>query len=206
MPSLSAHTFRFVLRHTVGRRFRNHVLSVAELRKLDAALIRAQRPPSGTTVVPETVGSLPAEWVRAPGAEGDAAVLYFHGGAFVAGSPATHRELGARVSAAAGAPVLALDYRLAPEHPYPAAVNDAVSAYRWLLDQEHTPDRLIIGGDSSGESARVRSSDALHPGTWGLRPLRLASEWCPVPVPHGDSGRYERSVHRRWQIQRLAPG
>lgn len=170
MPTLSARVFRFVLRHTVGRRLRRNVLAVPELRKLDAALIRAQRPPRGTTVVPETIDSLTAEWVHGPGAGGDAAVLYFHGGAFVAGSPATHRELAARVSMAAGAPVLALDYRLAPEHPFPAAVNDAARAYRWLLDEGHPPGRLMVGGDSSGGGLALQTL------------LSLRDEGVPVPA------------------------
>jgi acetyl esterase/lipase len=164
MPTLSARVFRFVLRHTVGRRFRHDVLSVAELRRLDAALIRAQRPPRGTTVAPETIGTLPAEWVHGPGAEGDAAVLYLHGGAFVAGSPATHRELAARVSRAAGAPVLSVDYRLAPEHPFPAAVQDAERAFRWLLDHGHAPERLIVGGDSSGGGLALQTLLTLRDG------------------------------------------
>ena len=65
-------------------------------------------------------------------------------------SPATHRELGARLSAAAKATVLVLDYRLAPEHPFPAAMRDAVSAYRWLLDTGYVERELVIGGDSAG--------------------------------------------------------
>lgn len=164
MPTLRGRVFGSVLRHAVGRRFRRDVVSVAELRKLDAVLIRAQRPPRGTTVAPERIDAVPAEWVRGPEGEGDAAVLYLHGGACVAGSPATHRELAARISRAAGAPVLALDYRLAPEHPYPAAVNDAVSAYRWLLDQGHTPDRLIVGGDSSGGGLALQTLLSLLDG------------------------------------------
>ncbi len=82
--------------------------------------------------------------------QADTAVLYLHGGAFVTGSPATHRELVARLSAAINAGLLVLDYRLAPEHPFPAAMEDAVSAYQWLLDKGFSEKRLVIGGDSAG--------------------------------------------------------
>jgi len=66
------------------------------------------------------------------------------------GSPATHREFAARLSAISKASVLVIDYRLAPEHPFPAAMQDAISAYRWLLDQGYREKQLMIGGDSAG--------------------------------------------------------
>jgi monoterpene epsilon-lactone hydrolase len=150
MPTYRARLFRLVLRRSIGRRLREGVLSVAELRTLDDLMIRSQRLPRGTTVAPVEIGALPAEWVRGPSARHDVAILYFHGGAFVAGSPATHRELAARISGAARVSVLSLGYRLAPEHPFPAALDDAKVAYQWLLERGHTPGELIMGGDSSG--------------------------------------------------------
>src|SRR5206468_1777881 len=89
-------------------------------------------------------------WITAPGADEGAAILYLHGGGYVIGSIATHRELACRLSRASGARVLVIDYRLAPEHPFPAAVDDAVAAYRWLLGQGLNPARLAIAGDSAG--------------------------------------------------------
>jgi epsilon-lactone hydrolase len=77
-------------------------------------------------------------------------LLYLHGGGFVCGSPLTHRQLAARISASTGVPVLLLDYRLAPEHPFPAAAEDALIAYRWLLSEGYAPERIIVGGDSAG--------------------------------------------------------
>jgi monoterpene epsilon-lactone hydrolase len=150
MPIWRARLFRLVLKHSIGRRLRNGVLSVAELRKLDDVMIRSQRLPEGTAVAPVTLGTLPAEWVHGLGVPQDVTVLYFHGGAFVAGSPATHRELAARISRAASVPVLSPGYRLAPEHPFPAAVDDAKVACQWLLERGHRPGKLILGGDSSG--------------------------------------------------------
>ena len=98
---------------------------------------------------PLRVGGVPAEWVTAPGA-GDRVVLYLHGGGYVIGSINSHRDLAGRLSRAAGARVLLLDYRLAPEHPFPCAVDDAVAAYRWLLAEGHASRNIAIGGDSAG--------------------------------------------------------
>jgi acetyl esterase/lipase len=93
---------------------------------------------------------LSGDWVQGPGAAADAVILHLHGGAFVTGSPEAYRELAARISTAAGFRVFSLDYRLAPEHPFPAAIEDTVSAYRWLLDQGYPASRLVVGGESSG--------------------------------------------------------
>ena len=83
-------------------------------------------PPEGTTVEPVDAGGVPCEWVIADGVESGRVILYVHGGGYVIGSLDTHRPLVARLSAAAHARVLNVDYRLAPEHPHPAAVDDAV--------------------------------------------------------------------------------
>jgi len=99
---------------------------------------------------PVSAGGVSAEWISAPGAAADRAVLYLHGGGYVVGSIKTHRDLMGRVSRAAKARVLGLDYRLAPEHPFPAAVDDSVAAYRWMLQQNLKPSRIAVAGDSAG--------------------------------------------------------
>ena len=91
-----------------------------------------------------------AEWIVAPGAADDRAVLYLHGGGYVMGSINTHRDMIGRISRAAQARVLALNYRLAPEHPFPAAVEDASAGYRYLLDRGLKPARMAVAGDSAG--------------------------------------------------------
>ena len=120
----------------------------------------------GTTpgVSSDTVdaGGVPAEWVSAPDADAGRAVLYLHGGGYNAGSPTSHRELARRLSAATGARVLVLDYRLAPEHPYPAAVEDATAAYRWLLAQGIDSAKTAVGGDSAGGGLTVAAMVALR--------------------------------------------
>ena len=95
-------------------------------------------------------GGVPGEMVVADGSSTSSVTLYLHGGGYIIGSPATHRELARRLSAASGGAALVIDYRMAPENPFPAAVEDAVSAYGWLLGQGHDPRALSIAGDSAG--------------------------------------------------------
>jgi len=103
-----------------------------------------------------------AEWLATPGVRDDAAVLYLHGGGYVIGSPRSHRHLAAAIGAAAKTRVLLPDYRLAPEHPFPAAVDDAVAAYRWLLARDIAPGRIVIAGDSAGGGLTVATLLALR--------------------------------------------
>ena len=100
-------------------------------------------------------GGVTAEWVVAEGASDSRVVLYFHGGGYIIGSPRTHRAMLAHMSRDAAAKVLALDYRLAPEHPFPAPVEDAVASYRWLLDEGYDPARIALSGDSAGGGLTV---------------------------------------------------
>lgn len=111
---------------------------------------------------PVNAGGVPAEWIVAPGAADDRVMLYLHGGGYVMGSIATHRELAARLSKASGARVLVIDYRLAPEHPFPAAVDDAVAAYRWLLAQNIQSSRIVVAGDSAGGGLTLATLVALR--------------------------------------------
>ena len=111
---------------------------------------------------PVSAGGVRAEWISAPGAIPDRAVLYLHGGGYVVGSIKTHRDLMGRVSRAAKARVLGLDYRLAPEHPFPAAVDDSVAAYRWMLQQDLKPSRIAVAGDSAGGGLVVATLVAIR--------------------------------------------
>jgi epsilon-lactone hydrolase len=104
----------------------------------------------------------PAERLRPPGAVAGSVMLYLHGGGYVIGSPRSHRHLAAAIVAASQASALLLDYRLAPEHPYPAAVDDATAAYRWLLEQGIAPDHIVVGGDSAGGGLTVATLLALR--------------------------------------------
>jgi epsilon-lactone hydrolase len=104
----------------------------------------------------------PAEWLEPPAVSSDTVVLYLHGGGYVIGSPRSHRHLAAAIARAAGARALVLDYRLAPEHPFPAALDDAIAAYRWLLGQGIAPGRIVIAGDSAGGGLTVATLLALR--------------------------------------------
>ncbi len=110
---------------------------------------------------PVSAGGVKAEWVTAPGADANRVVLYLHGGGYVIGSIATHRSLAGRLSRAAKARVLVIDYRLAPEHPFPAAVEDSVKSYRWLLSTGLKPARIAVAGDSAGGGLTVAALVAI---------------------------------------------
>jgi epsilon-lactone hydrolase len=135
-------------------------LTIAERR---AAVDSAATPrPPGTTVEPVDAGGVPAEWLTAAGADSGRVLLYLHGGAYQIGSPATLRHMIARISAAAHARVLSVDYRLAPEHPFPAAVDDALTAYRFLLQGGADPAAVAIAGDSAGGGLTLATLVALR--------------------------------------------
>lgn len=119
---------------------------------IDAASI-LQPVPAGVRIQKLRLGGRPAERLtrRTLAPIGPAAVLYLHGGGYTVGSLATHRSLTGRLAAATGLPVYAIDYRLAPEHPYPAALDDAEAAYLELVTAYgYRPDRIAIAGDSAG--------------------------------------------------------
>lgn len=112
---------------------------------------RAAEPlPKGVTHEAVDADGVPAEWVEAAGAAHDRTFLFIHGGGYYRGSPASSRGTAARISAATGARVLSTSYRLAPEHAFPAAIDDVHSAYRWLLSEGADPARLMVGGVSAG--------------------------------------------------------
>jgi acetyl esterase/lipase len=105
-------------------------------------------PPRGTTTEPTTLGGVPGLRVIPPGPSRPGTILYFHGGAYVFGSSRTHAAMLARVAIRTGLTAILPDYRLAPERPFPAALDDALAAYRALLDISENP--IILGGDSAG--------------------------------------------------------
>ena len=102
----------------------------------------------GVTIEPVR-GDVRGEWVTAARAD-QGVILYMHGGGYVAGSPATHRPITAALARLTGRRVFSVDYRLAPEHRFPAALDDALAAYRWLLGQGIPPSTLVLAGDSAG--------------------------------------------------------
>ena len=120
--------------------------------------------PEGVVGTPVDVDGIPAEWITPEGGALDRAVLYLHGGGYVAGSIDSHRNLTGNLARAMGCRVLALHYRLAPENPHPAPVEDAVAAYRWMLGQGLKADHLVIAGDSAGGGLTLATLIALSDG------------------------------------------
>jgi len=150
-PSLGSRLARLVIRLYLAPAFARED-PVSAVRSSIGTVSRLAPLPAGTVVEKADVPGMDAEWVTGPGADPKkgCALLYIHGGAFFSGSPATHRELAARISGAAGLPALVIDYRLAPEHRFPAALDDCVAAYNWLIKKGFAPEKLAIGGDSAG--------------------------------------------------------
>lgn len=127
------------------------------------------------------VDGVPAEWVSAADVDVGHAVLYLHGGGYAIGSLNTHRRLAFDISAASRARVLLLDYRLAPEHPFPAAVDDAATAWRWLLKQGFAANKLAIAGDSAGGGLTIATLVNLRDQKLGLPACAVAiSPWVDL--------------------------
>jgi len=124
--------------------------TVAERRAAMDAVGEAGALPTGCFHEPTTVGAVKCERVVPQGAAPDRAMLYLHGGAYTAGSPRSHRPLVARLAEAARAIAIVPDYRLGPEHRFPAAVEDATAVYRALLAGGTEPGQLVVAGDSAG--------------------------------------------------------
>lgn len=157
---------RHVVRPVLGTR-----LSPARQRQVIEALMRFPVLPKGTTVEHTVLGGVPADRVVTATSDPDHALLYLHGGAYLVGSPRTHRAVAAHLAHATGAVAHVLDYRLAPEHPYPAAVDDALAAYRALLDSGIAPERIVVAGDSAGGGLALA--------------LALRARAVGVPLPAG---------------------
>lgn len=137
----------------------------------------------GTVTEGVDIGGRPATWVRPAAERSDGAVIYFHGGAYRQGSPTGYRSFASQLAAATGAPYLLLEYRLAPEDPFPAAVDDAVATYRELLDHGVPANRLALAGDSAGGglavATLVAARDAGLPQPTGAA---LMSPWVDLTV------------------------
>jgi monoterpene epsilon-lactone hydrolase len=106
--------------------------------------------PEGTRVEPVDVDGIAAEWISPACADEEQVLLYLHGGGYILGSLRSHRDMAARLGAAAGVRSLLIDYRLAPEHVFPAAIDDALATYRWLLARGMRPEHIVLAGDSAG--------------------------------------------------------
>ena len=143
------------------------------------------------------IGGLHAERLVPDGFTGNTCLLYLHGGAYVMGSCSTHRQVVSHIAYAAGVAALIPNYRLAPEHPFPAAVEDAVAVYRWLLEQGIDPADIVIAGDSAGGGLAVSALLSLRDvGTPMPAAVCLLSPWLDLAAA-GDS-LVSRAGHDPW--------
>ncbi|CQR74922.1 Monoterpene epsilon-lactone hydrolase [Sporomusa ovata DSM 2662] len=158
-------------------------------REWTAVAIKAELP-SGTTVDRVMVNNLPAEWVAAANVPigNEQVILYFHGGGFYSGSCDTYRALAASISAASAVRVLVVEYRLAPEHKYPSANDDAISAYSWLIESGILPKNIVIGGDSAGGGLTLMTLLSLRDAGYQLPAAAfMLSPWADLIYFDGES-------------------
>jgi acetyl esterase/lipase len=175
-----------------------HAADLDDVRAAAEELHLRFAPPPGVTVTPVIAGGVPALRLT-PEKPRDATVLHLHGGGYIAGSAFGYRHLAGAIAAAAQVPALVIDYRLAPEHPHPAALHDAMNAYLWLLDTGIDASKIIIAGDSSGGGLAM-----------SLR-ISLRERDIPMPaaaraaMPVGRPGRQDPATAARIADPLLAP-
>jgi monoterpene epsilon-lactone hydrolase len=195
MPSFRSRLFLFVLRNRHLLRFRlkrrdiiDWNTSVEELRREVGKTSKLfGKLPKRITVSPVNIDDLYAEWISLSGAEKDRAILYFHGGGYVMGSVPTHRTHVAKFVKGSGVNALLFEYRQAPDNPFPAAVEDSVKAYQWLLAQGIAPSHIIFTGDSAGGGLALATLLALKDKNMPLPKAAIAlSPWTDLKCT-GDS-------------------
>jgi len=145
-------------------------LDIEKEREETDTLATSFKPLHPADFVSVSADGVPAEWVVPAGAETERVLLHLHGGSFIAGSIASHRPLAASIAGACRARALLLGYRLAPEHPFPAGLQDTRRAYDWLLGQGYAPGQIVLCGDSAGGALAV-----------GLL-IQLRDEGRPLPA------------------------
>ncbi len=179
--------YRLGLNHRVHPRIARRVLDAS------AALMPL---PAGVSVERVTLAGRPCD--RTTAAAGDTAILYLHGGGYTVGSPRLYRNLGACLARSSGATVWNFDYRLAPEHPYPAALDDAVAAVHALIDEHgYAPSRIAIAGDSAGGGLTVATARRLADAGVHVAALGLISPWTD-PSDSTGMARRSRGTDREW--------
>jgi monoterpene epsilon-lactone hydrolase len=152
-------------------------------RRWNALLAKATMLPGGTHRERVDLGGVAADRVQHEAGDGGYAVIYLHGGGYVAGSPRVQGAIPAHIGLASGATVYALDYRLAPEHPFPAALDDARGAYEWLVERGADPARVALIGDSAGGGLALATALAARDtGLPSPGALVLISPWVDLTL------------------------
>ena len=124
--------------------------TIEQIRAATEEFLAPFRPAEDVRWEPVDAGGAVGEWISAPGVDGGRVLIFLHAGGYVTGSVNAHRDLIARLSRSSGARALGLDYRLAPEHPFPAALDDTLAAYHWLISNGLDAKRIVISGGSAG--------------------------------------------------------
>jgi acetyl esterase/lipase len=170
LMSLEAELIRVGARLFIRRANRANTSIAKQRESMDAYARRVPQPPRGTTTVRKVLGLVPAVRVARPQSDSNRVVFFLHGGGYIAGGPALYRQVTWRIAEAARAAVFAIDYRLAPEHPFPAAIDDAFAAWRALLAEGFDPRRCVLLGDSAGGGLALALA------------LKLRDEQIPTPA------------------------
>lgn len=153
--SIRATIISFVIRHTMKKQFANIDDVEAFRARMQTSARMTPAVPATVSCTPVDVGGVACEWITGEYTDEDRVLMYLHGGGYVFGGPDSHRDVAYRLGAASGMRVLLVDYRLAPESQFPAALEDATSCYRWLLEEGFAPEKIAIGGDSAGGGLAV---------------------------------------------------
>ncbi len=154
---------------------------IEEMREGMLAFTGSLPVPESVSVEPIELAGVGGEKVSPQACDATHAILYFHGGGYLLGSPETHRSLVAMVAESTGCPVWSMDYRLAPEHPFPAAIEDGTASYRALLETGIDPGKVVIGGDSAGGGTTVGTAlMAKDQGLPAAAGLMLLSPWVDL--------------------------
>jgi acetyl esterase/lipase len=157
--------------------------SIAELRGAYEAIFARFGEPNGVTFEPAQLGLVKGEWVQAPRAVRGRLILYFHGGGFIAGSPQSHRALAAKLCLQAQSHGLIVDYRLAPEYPFPAPVRDGVDIYRNLIKSGVQPEAIVLAGDGAGGGLAFSTLLAIRNGNLPMPAAIVAmSPWADLSL------------------------
>ncbi|MDX2350449.1 MAG: alpha/beta hydrolase [Porticoccus sp.] len=178
MASIRSHFWRTVLKISA-----NYNKPLDQLRAKLVKDTRFLKPPKDVKVTSINAAGISAEWLDPPHSLLGKTMIYLHGGGYVMGSPTTHRSLVARLAKACGVRTLSVDYRLAPEHPFPAALEDALTAYQWMLDQGVLPKNIIIAGDSAGGGLSLATLISLRDNHLPLPAMALCiSPWTDLTL------------------------
>jgi epsilon-lactone hydrolase len=160
MPSVQSYIFRALMKILSIRM--NSIASIPRMRAFSEKISRSLRLPEGVTQYRQTLEGIPVEWITPPRPKSKSVIMYLHGGAWVLGWYQNHRVLASHIAEASRSRVLAVDYRLAPEHPFPASLNDCLAVYRRLIIDGIEANQIVIAGDSAGANLALAAMITLR--------------------------------------------